>query len=277
MATRKTGTFALVIPEAEVRVFSEDAFFTRAITGAREELAREGKQLVLMLAPERRSYDRIERFITDGHVDGVLIASLHGVESLPKTLSAAGVPLVAIVTPPGEQGIPYVDVDHRKAVFEAVNYLLAAGRSNVVTIAGPQDMFEGVERLRGYEAAMEEAGEKPVVGYGDFTRESGAQAMHDFIIDGVPVDAVFAASDLMALGAMSLLQKGGLRVPEDVAIIGFDDIRAALHADPPLTTIRQPVHEYGTTAARQVMRLAAGEDVEDSVMLPTEFIVRQSA
>ena len=277
MTTRTTNTYALVIPEREVRVFSEDAFFTRIITGAREELGREGKQLLLMLAPERRSYDRIERYITEGHVDGVIIASLHGAESLPTTLIDAGIPLVAIVKPPGSQRIPYVDVDHRKAVYDAMRYLLDAGRSNIVTIAGPQDMFEGAERLLGYETAMREAGEEPVIAYGDFTRAAGAQAMHDFIIDGIPVDAVFAASDLMALGALELLRKSSIRVPEDVAIIGFDDIHAAQHSDPPLTTIRQPVEEFGTVAARQVMRRAAGEDVEDSVMLPTEFIVRQSA
>ena len=218
MTTRTTNTYALVIPEREVRVFSEDAFFTRIITGAREELGREGKQLLLMLAPERRSYDRIERYITEGHVDGVIIASLHGAESLPTTLIDAGIPLVAIVKPPGSQRIPYVDVDHRKAVYDAMRYLLDAGRSNIVTIAGPQDMFEGAERLLGYETAMREAGEEPVIAYGDFTRAAGAQAMHDFIIDGIPVDAVFAASDLMALGALELLRKSSIRVPEDVAL-----------------------------------------------------------
>jgi len=276
MTKATTNTYALVIPELEGRVFSEDAFFTRIMTGAREEFSREGKQLVVMLTPERRSYERSERYITDGHVDGVIIASLHGADSLPTTLIDAGVPLVAIVQPPGAQRIPYVDVDHEKSVYEAVRFLLDAGRSNVVTIAGPQDMFEGAERLRGYERAMREAGEEPVIAYGDFTRAAGAQAMHDFLIDGIPVDAVFAASDLMALGAMELLRKNSMRIPEDVAIIGFDDIRAAQHSDPPLTTIRQPVEDFGTVAARQVMRIVAGEDVEESVMLPTEFIVRQS-
>ena len=276
MAKKRTNTFAFVVPENEATVFSEDAFFTQLTTGMRQELARDGKQLVLMLAPESESYSAIARFVLEGHVDGVMVASMHGTDSLPADLIASDVPIVATGRPLGEQDVPYVDIDHQKAVHEAVAYVLAKGRSNVVTIAGPQDMFAGVERLEGYLSAMKEAGEEPLVVYGDFTRESGAQAMHGLLNDGVEVDAVVAASDLMALGAMSLLQKGGLRVPEDVAVVGFDDIHVARYADPPLTTIRQPVLEFGETVARQVLRLDAGEEIERALLLPTEFIIRES-
>ena len=124
---------------------------------------------------------------------------------------------------------------------------------------------------------MKEAGEPPIVGHGNFSRESGVQAMHEIILSGAVFDAVFAASDLMALGAIHLLRQAGMRVPEDVAVIGFDDIDAARAADPPLTTVRQPIHEIGVTLARQIIKFAAGEPPGDPVILPTELIIRESA
>lgn len=276
-ARPRTDAFAFVVPEAETRVFSEEAFFTKIIHGVGEECGRAGKQLLLMLAPTQESYKSIESFVTGGHVDGVIMASLHGDDALPLALVEAGIPLVTSGKPPGTQPIPYIDVDHVTAVHDAVSYLYKSGRVHVATIAGPQDMDAGVGRLKGYLAAIEDAGEPPIVAYGDFTRESGVQAMHEIIVGGEPFDAVVAASDLMAFGAMFLLRQAGMRVPEDVAVIGFDDIDAARFAEPPLTTIRQPIHDIGVNLARQVVRLAEGESVDPVLMLPTELIIRKSA
>ncbi len=274
--TTNTDSFAFVVPEAATTVFSEDAFFTKVIHGVSEELGRAGKQLVLMLAPTRESYERIERFVTGGHVDGVMIASMHGTDSLPAALIDAHVPLVTSGVPLGPQLVPYVDVDHHAAVHDAVVYLQDSGRRHIATIAGPQDMDAGLRRLSGYMAAVEEAGEPPIVAYGNFTRESGVQAMHEIILSGVPFDSVMVASDLMAFGAMFLLRQAGMRVPEDVAVIGFDDIDAARFFDPPLTTIRQPTQDIGVTMAQLVLRLAAGKEVEQVTLLPTELVIRKS-
>lgn len=272
-----TDSFAFVVPEAATTVFSEDAFFTKVIHGVGEEFGRQGKQLLLMLAPTRESYQLIERFVTGGHVDGVIIASMHGLDPLPQALLDAHVPFVASGRPLGAQTVPFVDVDHVTAVHDAVAYLHKSGRRRVATIAGPQDMDVGIKRLEGYLAAVKETGAAPIVAYGDFTRESGVQAMHEIILSGEPFDAVMAASDLMALGAIFLLRQAGMRVPEDVAVIGFDDIDAARFSEPALTTIRQPIHDLGVTLARQVIALAAGEEIGDAVMLPTELIIRKSA
>lgn len=277
LAPGRTDSFAVVVPQAETRVFSEDAFFATLIHGIGEEFGREGKHLVLMLAPSSESYRQVERYATDGHVDGVIIASMHGTDPLPSALVGAHIPLVARGKPLGRYRVPYVGVDDHKAVFEAVTYLLNSGRRHIVMIAGPQDMIASIDRLAGYVAAVEGAGERAVVAYGDYTRESGVQAMHEILLGGETVDAVFAASDLMAVGAMHLLQQAGIRVPEDVAVIGFDDADVARYAEPALTTVRQPIHDLGVTLARQVLRLAAGEKVEEATLLPTELIIRKSA
>lgn len=276
-ASPHTDAFAFVVPEAATTVFSEDAYFTKVIEGVSEEFGRAGKQMILMLAPAPENYALIERFVTGGHVDGVIIASMHGFDPLPSALLDAHIPFVASGRPLGTQSVPFVDVDHVTAVHDAVAYLLKSGRRHVATITGPLDMDVGIKRLDGYLAAVKEAGEPAIIGHGSFTRESGVQAMHEIILSGAAFDAVFAASDLMALGAIHLLRQAGMRVPEDVAVIGFDDIDAARFSDPPLTTIRQPIHEIGVTLARQVVALAAGEEVGDAVLLPTELIIRESA
>ena len=275
--TTHTDAFAFVVPEAPSTVFSEDAYFTKVIEGVREEFKRAGKLMLLMLAPDPETVESKVRYIAGGHVDGVILASMHGESPLPAALVGAGIPVVSSGRPLGAQSVPFVDVDHETAVRGAVAFLYQSGRRRVATITGPLDMDAGIRRLNGYLAAVKEAGEPPIVAHGNFSRESGVQAMHEIILSGAVFDAVFAASDLMALGAIHLLRQAGMRVPEDVAVIGFDDIDAARASDPPLTTIRQPIHEIGVTLARQIIRFAEGEPAGDPVMLPTELIIRESA
>jgi DNA-binding LacI/PurR family transcriptional regulator len=273
----RTGAFAVVVPEAVSNFFFGDAYFTEVIGGMREEFERAGKQLVVMFAPDPESFESVTRYITAGHVDGVIIASLHADNPLPSTLLDSGLPVIGSGRPVGTTSVPFVDVDHETAVHGALAYLYKSGRRNVATITGPLDMDPGIRRLDGYLAAVNEAGEQPIVGHGNFTRESGVQAMHEIILSGATFDAVFAASDLMALGAMYLLRKAGMRVPEDVAVIGFDDIDSARASDPPLTTIRQSIPDLGVNVARQVIKAAAGESIDREVILPTELIIRESA
>jgi DNA-binding LacI/PurR family transcriptional regulator len=170
-----------------------------------------------------------------------------------------------------------VDIDHAGGVEKAVEYLLAQGRRRIATIAGPQDMVAGVDRLTGYRTALRGTGRRSLVAVGDFTRESGAEAMSLLLADDPQLDAVFVASDLMADGALRTLRQAGRRVPDDVAVIGFDDVEVARYTDPALTTVRQPIAELGRSLARQLLRLAAGAPVEPALVLPTELVVRESA
>ncbi len=173
--------------------------------------------------------------------------------------------------------MPYVDVDHSQGIEAAVRRMVDAGRQRIATIAGPQDMIAGVERLAAFRAALPGANRSPVVAVGDFTRESGATAMRQLLERDPRIDAVFVASDLMAHGALYALKETGRRAPDDVAVVGFDDIEISRYSDPPLTTVRQPSVEIGRTMARQMLRLVNGEAVPESVVLPTELVVRASA
>jgi DNA-binding LacI/PurR family transcriptional regulator len=277
LVTQRTASMALVLSESANRVFSDDPFFAGIIRGVSQELDAADKQLVLMLAGAGRSHDRVERYAAGGHVDGVMVSSIHGADPLPLTLSRMGLPVVCNGRPIGGARVPYVDVDNELGAEHAVHHLLGQGRRRIATIAGPPDMVAGIDRLNGYRAALRDADRRSIVAVGDFTRESGAEAMRQLLRDDPALDAVFAASDLMADGALRALRLAGRRVPDDVAVVGFDDSEIARYTEPPLSTVRQPVIDIGRTMARQLLRLADGGSIEDAVILPTELVLRESA
>jgi DNA-binding LacI/PurR family transcriptional regulator len=277
LVTHRAGSIALILPETTTRVFSDDQFFPGVIRGVSQQLEAADKQLVLMLVGSAAAHERAERYATAGHVDGVLFASIHGADPLPELLARAGVPVVCSGRPLGRSRVPYVDVEQLGGVEAAVRHLLSAGRRRIATIAGPQDMVAGVDRLAGYRRVLADSDRRSIVAVGDFTRESGAVAMRQLLADDPSLDAVFAASDLMAHGALRTLREAGRRVPDDVAVVGFDDIAIARYADPPLTTVRQPIEQIGRTIAGQLLRLLAGDQIEPAVILPTELVIRESS
>jgi DNA-binding LacI/PurR family transcriptional regulator len=277
LVTQRTDSIALILPESTTRVFSDDQFFPGVIRGVSRELEAADKQLVLMLVGSAAAHERAERYAIGGHVDGVLFASIHGADPLPELLARNGIPVVCSGRPLGRSLVPYVDVDQRGGVAAGVRHLLERGRRRIATIAGPQDMVAGLDRLAAYRQTLAGSDRRSIVAVGDFTRESGADAMRQLLADDPDLDAVFVASDLMAHGALRALRAAGRRVPEDVAVVGFDDIEMARYTDPPLTTVRQPIEDIGHTIARQLLRLLAGEEIDPALELPTELVVRESS
>ncbi|WP_199036541.1 LacI family DNA-binding transcriptional regulator [Glycomyces salinus] len=276
LVTQRTDSVALIVPEAPTRVFSDDQFFPGVIRGVAAELDAAGKLLVLMTTGSAEGRDRVERYAVGGHVDGVMFASLHDADPLPELIVRRGVPVVVNGMLP-HSTVPYIDVDHVGGVRKAVEYLLARGRTRIATVAGPQDMVAGRGRLAGYRAALAAADRRAIVAVGDFTAQSGLDAMRQLLSDEPDLDAVFAASDLMAHGALIALREAGRRVPEDVAVVGFDDIAMASYSEPPLTTVRQPITDIGRTLALHMLALLAGEPVQRETILPTELVQRESA
>lgn len=276
LVTHRTGLIALVLPESSTRVFSDDQFFPRLIQGVSQELDDEDEQLVLMLAGSAASRDRIERSAVAGRVDGVMLASLHGTDPLSAALAKSGIPVVSNERVLGPVEVPSVGVDNRGGARTAVEHLIASGRSRIATITGPRDMIAGMDRVDGYLDAVG-GWQEPVVATGDFTRASGEAAMKRLLDEESGIDAVFAASDLMAEGALHVLRQNGFRVPQDVALVGFDDITRARYTEPPLTTVSQPIDGIGRHLAAQLLRLIAGEPVEPATTLTTELVLRESS
>ena len=276
LVTQRSGSVALVFPEPDTRVFT-DPFFAGIVRGVSQRLAGVAMQLVLVMLQNEADHARLERYVAAGHVDGVLLVSLHSGDPLPRALVSRGIPAVLNGRPhDGEHDLPYVDVDSRQGAMIATRHLAAQGRTTIATIAGPQDMCAGIDRLAGYRSALGRRYRRSLVAVGDFTRASGARAMAS-LLDGAPdLDAVFVASDLMAEGALSALRRAGRRVPDDVAVVGFDDSDAAPYVDPPLTTIRQPVPRIGQEMVRLLLAAMNGEPASSTV-LPVELVVRGSA
>jgi DNA-binding LacI/PurR family transcriptional regulator len=271
LVTRRTDSIALVVSEPPSRVFSDDPFFSAVIRAVSQELEAADRQVILMLASSPAGQARVERYVAGGHVDGVILLSMHGADPLPAALGRSRAPMVSHGRPVSSLPVPYCDCDNRGGARTVVEHLVRTGRRRIATIAGPPDMTAAQDRLDGYHDAL--AGHRPLVATGDFTRESGAHAMRGLLEKDPAIDAVFAASDLMAIGAMGALKAAGRRVPDDVAVAGFDDIGPAAFSDPPLTTVRQPVTEV---AACIVTMLLRDDPPDEPVILPTELVIRES-
>ncbi|GAA2086044.1 LacI family DNA-binding transcriptional regulator [Kitasatospora saccharophila] len=268
---RDTGAIA-VVAFADVLRFHADPFPVRLLAGAQRVVP--DRELVVLTAGPGPARPSLVRYLCGGHVDGVLLVGRWGDPALPGLLQAAGVPVVSLGRPPQSQRLAHVDADNLSGARAAVNLLHRAGRRRIATIAGPPDTAAGADRLAGYRRAMADQGDpaRCAVAYGDFGSRSGEHAMLRLLDQYPDVDAVFAASDAMAMGALRALHRLGRRVPDDVAVIGFDDSPAAATARPGLTTVRQPVEDLGARAVELLQDPTPGR----SVVLPTHLVVRQS-
>ncbi|GAA4233342.1 LacI family DNA-binding transcriptional regulator [Streptosporangium album] len=276
LVTQRTNSVALVVSESPNRVFSDDPMFSTVIRSASIELEAVNMQVVLLLAGSPQSHARAENYIAGGHVDGVMLVSSHGADPLPVALTRLRVPVVSYGRPAVPVAIPYVDNDNVGGAAVAVRHLLERGRRRIATIAGPLDMIAGQDRLTGYRQVLQDSDRRSIIAVGDFTRESGAVAMRQLLADDPELDAVFAANDLMAIGAMHALRQAGRRIPDDVAIVGYDDIEAARYTDPPLTTVHTSHAKQAAAMVRLLLGLLA-DGPTDPVIMPTELVVRSSS
>jgi DNA-binding LacI/PurR family transcriptional regulator len=281
LVTGRSDSVALVIPEPSARLFGEP-FFPRLVRGIAEALAAQERQLVLLLPQGVDDQSRVARYLTAGHVDGALLVSLHGDDPLPARLVERRVPVVVGGRPPRDQpSVSYVDVDNRTGALSAVRHLAALGRRRIATLMGTLDMPPGLDRRNGYRRALELAGlanDPDMEERGDFSQESGLVGMRALLERCPELDAVFAASDLMAAGALQALREAGRRVPGDVAVVGYEDSPIAASTMPPLSSVRQPTEEMGREMARLLLAaLASGRQVPRQVVLATELVVRESS
>ncbi|MDN3293766.1 LacI family DNA-binding transcriptional regulator [Streptomyces ficellus] len=279
LAGARTDAVALVIPETEARLFAEP-YFLDIIRGVSAELADADMQLLLTLIRSSKERQRFEQYLSAQRVDGVLLVSVHGDDPLPDLVQELGIPAVLNGRRSADEPVAYVDSDNVGAGRSAVAHLAGRGRRRIATITGPLDMYVARCRLDGYRQGIE-AAELPLddrlVAAADFTEEGGRRAMRQ-LLDRCPgLDGVFAASDVMAAGARSVLRDAGRRVPDDVALIGVDDSAVARLMDPGLTSVRQPIEEMGRRMARALLQHITGSGTEPrQVILPTDLVVRDS-
>ncbi|MEV8395729.1 MULTISPECIES: LacI family DNA-binding transcriptional regulator [unclassified Streptomyces] len=256
-----------------------DPFFGRVVTGVVNYLRPHGMYPVLMFAETSRSRDEVVSYLRQGSADGALVVSTHADDPLPALITDAGLPAVLYARPSRPTRISYVDLAHQDGARLAAEHLLARGCRRIATITGPLDVPAGQDRLAGFRDTMARAGQPYLpLAEGRFTQESGEAAMARLLAEYPDLDGVFAANDLMAVGACHVLREHGRRVPEDVAVIGFDDSSAAAACRPPLTTVRQPVEEMAAEMARLLLdRLTGSDRAVTSVIFEPSLVVRGSA
>lgn len=275
LASRRTQSVALVVPESTSKVFA-DPFFASVVQGIAMFLADTDYTLNMIISSESKP-EKTRRYLLGGNVDGALVVSHHSSDHSWSRLSES-LPIVFAGRPLTGGDSYYVDVDNEAGAEVATERLIAGGRRNIATIAGPQDMPPGIDRLIGWRRALLRADQgDSLVEVGDFTPASGAAAMRRLLDRGAPIDGLFAANDQMAAGAYAVLNEHGLRIPQDVAVVGFDDDYFGATVSPALTTVHHPVVEMGSKMAELLVGLIDGKPMERVARLPTSLVIRDSA
>ncbi|MFP7761735.1 LacI family DNA-binding transcriptional regulator [Marisediminicola sp. LYQ134] len=275
LATGRANSLAFLLTEPQHLLFA-DPTFALLLRGAAESLARRSMTLVLLVASTPDERANVANYVAAGHVDGVMLISTHESDPLLDTLLRAGIPTVCCGLPLGhESDVVAVSVDEERSARAVTRHLLDRGRRRVATITGPADTPGGRFRLVGYRDELGESFDPALVEAGDYSVESGTAAMTALLEREPDIDGVFAANDRMAAGALAALRRAGRRVPEDVAVAGFDDSGLASGLEPPLTTMRQPWERISEEMVDLLLGLIAGED-RAGVTLPTELVVRES-
>lgn len=275
LRTRSTRTIAFLVPDIANPSLA-------AMTSAAEKYAHSfGYNLVVYnsLSDVERESAYVQTAV-DRWVDGVLFVSVKNELSSLDTLEKAGIPAVVIDRIPEKYTKPSVILDNVKAGCIAAEHLLNLGHTRIAHISGPLDLRLARERLEGFRQAILGRGLLPglcVTVEGNWECETGYKAMQSILTcDPLPT-AIFAANDRMAIGAMRALYEAGLRVPQDMSIVGLDDIEVAAYQVPPLTTIEQPFARMATLGVQLLLSLLAGHELaEPRIVLEPTLIVRQS-
>jgi DNA-binding LacI/PurR family transcriptional regulator len=276
LASGRSGVVGVVMHEDPHSLFG-DPYFAQLLQGMSDALSERAVGMMVWLG-NRSKEETLDRILGVGLLDGVIVTAHNLDDQLVDGLRASPLPTVLVGHRSADRTASYVDVDHVGAADTITSHLIALGRRRIAHITGRRGTVTAEDRIAGFRRAMDRAHlstEGSVVD-GDYTERSGALGAEE-LLGGGGTDAIFCANDAMAAGALGTIRARGLAVPDDVALAGFDDLEFAARLDPPLTTIRQGVHDQGTEAARALLRLLADPNGgPQRVILPTELVIRRS-
>ena len=252
------------------------------LRGVAEEIERSGYSLILYTTSGGEDSERefMSQLVPAGAVDGLALVIPLGMLEYIERLAKGGLPVVVVDDRGHYPDLPTVATTNIEGGRSATLHLVERGRRRIAMLNGPRDFGCNRDRLEGYKSALRKAGlqfDPKLVVDSDFKESGGASAMATLLAADPKLDAVFVANDVMAFGAMRALRNSGRRVPDDVAVVGFDDIPASAMTHPPLSTVRQPLYEMGRTAASMVMAAVRGESITKRIELPTSLVIRESS
>ena len=279
LASQRSWTIGLVLPHS-VSFFFTDPYYPHLTKGIAQACNQYNYTLALFLVGTKDDEEKIfPRVSRKGLLDGVLVqAGHHGDQQIIGHLVDSNMPLVVIGRPYRSDNVSYIDIDNVNAAHNAVSHLIRLGRKRIGTITGPANSTVGLDRKEGYKKALTERErgiDEFLISEGDFTESGGYYAMQK-LLPAKP-DAIFAASDVMAIGAMRAAREAGLKIPDDVAFVGFDDLPIATLSDIQLSTVRQPVIPFGVKAVELLIDLIEnGVQPPRHIIMDTELIIRDS-
>ncbi|WP_147804545.1 LacI family DNA-binding transcriptional regulator [Alkalicoccus halolimnae] len=269
----KTKTIALILSDLT------GPFYSELIRGVQEEVL-EKKYDLLVCSSYGNESSTAAKFLREKRADGVILLAHNISDDFITESARTGFPIIVLDRVlPEKEALTSITVNNYKGGYEATRHLLEKGAVSAACIHGPINSSDSQERLSGYEQALQDSGLKKDSKWilnGSFTHEGGYQATKILIHQGDLPNAVFYANDEMAIGGLEALKESGLNVPEDIAIIGFDDIQLAPYLQPPLTTMRHPKYEMGKLASHVIFQVLEGQPVKSHYTLETEFINRES-
>lgn len=272
----RTNMIALIIPTISTPMFSE------MIEGIEEVATATNYNLILCRSARdpKRELTYLNLF-RDGRVDGIILAAPKVDDPCFAEVSATALPVVVVGGESPGQDVPSVVVDNRKGASEAISYLLQLGHQRIGFINGPLTVFDSRERFEAVKDALKEAGvpfDQHLYVEGDFTRSSGYAAAKEIMSGPLRPTALFVGGDTMAMGAMQALKDMGFGIPDDVAVVGFDDIKYAQYFEPPLTTVRQPAYQVGSRATKMLLRLIEGKPLRRKhLVIDVRLVIRGSS
>lgn len=278
LRTKKTGIVGLIVSDIT------DPYFGGIIDGVEKVLNE--NDYYFFLSSAQNSPEKEELYVTKfrkGLVDGLLIlgGTQRFTDNEVKQIMESGIPIVLVGRSAPHHNISSVTVDNFRGGFLATEHLIKLGHRHIVHITSHKPRADGKERLNGYKSSMEKYGLKDRfwIEKGDITAESGYEVMSNILGKIKRPSAVFALNDRSALGVIQAIRNQGLRIPEDIAVVGFDDIPISAHFNPPLTTVRQPQTEMGKLGAELLLKVIRKEDeiTENIIILKPELIVRRSS
>jgi len=276
LASGRSGVVGVVM-HVDPHLLFADPYFSQLLQGLTDHLAEQGAGMMLWLG-NRTKEQTLDHVLGMSFLDGVIISAHTLKDPVVDGLLASSLPTVLIGHRRADGTASYVDIDNEQAADAITTHLISIGRTRVGHITGSRGTVAGEDRVTGYQRAMRRAGlhVNRLIVDGDFTQESGVSAAAELL--DVGVDAIFCANDASAAGALETIRARGLRVPDDVALAGFDDVEFAAHLDPPLTTVRQALRQQGMEAARALLQLLGDPGRSPRrVLMPTELVIRQSS
>jgi LacI family transcriptional regulator len=281
LVTGRTEIIGVAIPQISNVFFGDNSYFPMLMQGIAETTIKRDYAMLLWLAHSHEERDGFsERVSKNRQPDGLIIASVTEIDPLFSRLINMKRTFVMVETPPRfDETVNYVTIDNVRASEQVIEHLVSLGYRRIATITGQLNIRDGADRLKGYKRGLEKAGlplDPALIYPGQFSRDFGYEGMKHLL--PLKPDAVVCGGDTVAIGAIEAIQEAGLRVPDDVAIVGFDDLDVAIQSDPPLTTIRHSVQRVGEVAAQLLIDLIEGTvQPPHHIVLPTELVVRQSS